>query len=61
MIKKILVISIFSISFLFASNLIQQKRAEAEIIEGVGESEIRDSWKDDIEIFKKIRKKYLLY
>jgi hypothetical protein len=37
MIKKILVISILSISFLFASNLIQQKRAEAEIIEGVGE------------------------
>jgi len=32
-----------------------------QIIKGVSESEIRDSWKDDIEIFKKIRKKYLLY
>jgi len=27
-----------------------------QIIEGASESEIRDSWKDDIEIFKKIRK-----
>ena len=32
-----------------------------QIIEGVSELEIRDSWKDDIQIFKKIRKKYLLY
>ncbi len=32
-----------------------------QIIEGVSESEIRDSWKDELEIFKKIRKKYLLY
>jgi len=32
-----------------------------QIIEGVSESEIRDSWKDDLEVFKKIRKKYLLY
>tara|TARA_E500000178_G_C16987863_1_gene739242 strand:+ start:398 stop:1573 length:1176 start_codon:yes stop_codon:yes gene_type:complete len=32
-----------------------------QIIEGVSESEIRDSWKEDLEKFKKIRKKYLLY
>jgi len=32
-----------------------------QIIEGLSESEIRDSWKEDLEKFKKIRKKYLLY
>ena len=32
-----------------------------QIIEGISESEIRDSWKESLEKFKKIRKKYLLY
>jgi len=32
-----------------------------QIIEGLNESEIRDSWKEGLEKFKKIRKKYLLY
>ena len=32
-----------------------------QIIEGISESEIRDSWKEGLEEFKKIRKKYLLY
>ena len=32
-----------------------------QIIEGMSESEIRDSWKEGLEKFKKIRKKYLLY
>ena len=32
-----------------------------QIIEGLSESEIRDSWKEGLEKFKKIRKKYLLY
>ena len=32
-----------------------------QIIEGFSESEIRDSWKEGLEKFKKIRKKYLLY
>ncbi len=32
-----------------------------QIIEGISESEIRDSWKEGLEKFKKIRKKYLLY
>ena len=32
-----------------------------QIIEGLSESEIRDSWKKGLENFKKIRKKYLLY
>ena len=32
-----------------------------QIIEGLSESEIKDSWKEGLEKFKKIRKKYLLY
>jgi len=32
-----------------------------QIIEGLSISEIRDSWKEGLEKFKKIRKKYLLY
>ena len=32
-----------------------------QIIEGLSESEIRDSWKEGLEKFKIIRKKYLLY
>jgi len=32
-----------------------------QIIEGLSESEIRDSWKEGLQKFKKIRKKYLLY
>ena len=32
-----------------------------QIIEGVSESLIRESWKDGLEKFKNIRKKYLLY
>lgn len=32
-----------------------------QIEKGVSEDDIRKSWKDDIEKFKKIRKKYLLY
>ena len=32
-----------------------------QIIEGFSESDIRDSWKEGLEKFKKIRKKYLLY
>tara|TARA_Y100000996_G_scaffold270603_1_gene213000 strand:- start:532 stop:1707 length:1176 start_codon:yes stop_codon:yes gene_type:complete len=32
-----------------------------QIINGLSESEIRESWNDGLEKFKKIRKKYLLY
>ena len=32
-----------------------------QIIEGVSEIEIRNSWKKGLEKFKKIRQKYLLY
>tara|TARA_B100000886_G_scaffold126689_1_gene85395 strand:+ start:57 stop:1163 length:1107 start_codon:yes stop_codon:yes gene_type:complete len=32
-----------------------------QIVDGISESSIRDSWKDGLEKFKKIRKKYLLY
>tara|TARA_B100001057_G_scaffold98545_1_gene95283 strand:+ start:8353 stop:9528 length:1176 start_codon:yes stop_codon:yes gene_type:complete len=32
-----------------------------QIIGGISESKIRESWKDGLEKFKKIRKKYLLY
>ena len=34
---------------------------EKQIISGMSEDEIRASWKDELEEFKKIRKKYLLY
>ncbi len=36
-------------------------RLQKQIQEGRSASEIRDSWKNDLEAFKKIRKKYLLY
>jgi uncharacterized protein YbbC (DUF1343 family) len=32
-----------------------------QIIMGLTEDEIRESWKEDLEKFKTIRKKYLLY
>ena len=32
-----------------------------QIIEGVSEEEIRASWQKDLEAYKVIRKKYLLY
>jgi len=32
-----------------------------DIIKGISESEIRKSWKNDLNAFKKIRNKYLLY
>ena len=32
-----------------------------QIINGLSESEIKESWNDGLEKFKKIRKKYLLY
>jgi len=32
-----------------------------QIIEGKSEDEIRASWKDDLDVFKEIRSKYLLY
>ena len=37
------------------------KILENQIISGLSEEEIRLSWKNDIELFKKMRKKYLLY
>jgi len=37
------------------------KTLENQIISGLSEEEIRLSWKNDIELFKKMRKKYLLY
>jgi len=37
------------------------KTLENQIISGLSEEEIRLSWKNDIELYKKMRKKYLLY
>ena len=37
------------------------KTLENQIISGLSEEKIRLSWKDDLESYKKMRKKYLLY
>jgi len=36
-------------------------RLRLQIMEGMTEDEIRSGWSDELEAFKKIRKKYLLY
>ena len=37
------------------------EKLEQQIKEGLSQTEIKDTWKADIETFKKIRKQYLLY
>jgi uncharacterized protein YbbC (DUF1343 family) len=46
---------------LFFNKLAGNKILMEQIIAGKSETEIRNSWQPDIEAFKKIRKKYLLY
>jgi uncharacterized protein YbbC (DUF1343 family) len=36
-------------------------RLRNQILKGLREDEIRESWQNEISIFKEIRKKYLLY
>ena len=45
----------------FFHKLAGTKLLSQQIIEGKSEKEIRESWKQDLENFKKIRRKYLLY
>ncbi|WP_085536824.1 exo-beta-N-acetylmuramidase NamZ family protein [Massilibacteroides vaginae] len=37
------------------------KELRTQIIKGLGEEEIKASWQNDLEAYKKLRKKYLLY
>jgi uncharacterized protein YbbC (DUF1343 family) len=41
--------------------LVGVDKLKSQIINGVSKNEIRESWKKDLDIFKKIRKKYLIY
>ena len=45
----------------FFEKLAGTKKLRQQIISGLDERTIRSSWEEDIEAFKKIRKKYLLY
>lgn len=45
----------------FFDKLAGNDRLRKQIISGVSEEEIRQSWQEDLENFKSIRKKYLLY
>ena len=43
------------------NKLAGNNRLKNQIINGLSEKQIKQSWKDDIEIFKSMRSKYLLY
>lgn len=45
----------------FFSQLVGNVNIKTFIVNGKSETEIRDTWKKEVEDFKKIRKKYLLY
>ena len=45
----------------FFNKLAGNDALQKQIIAGASEKEIRASWKKDIDVFKAIRKKYLLY
>lgn len=45
----------------FFKQLSGTTKLQEQIKAGMTEAEIRDTWKDDIAAFKKVRKKYLLY
>jgi len=45
----------------FLSKLAGTDQLKKQIIEGMSEEEIRATWKEDLQNFKPIRKKYLLY
>jgi len=46
---------------LFFDKLSGNKKLREQIIKGLNENEIRKSWQEDLNTFKQIRKKYLLY
>ena len=43
------------------NKLAGNNKLKNQIINGYSEKQIKQSWKDDIEVFKSIRSKYLLY
>jgi uncharacterized protein YbbC (DUF1343 family) len=45
----------------FFTKLAGTKKLQEQIIEGVSEKEIRKSWEADLNTFKEMRKKYLIY
>jgi uncharacterized protein YbbC (DUF1343 family) len=45
----------------FFTKLAGNKTLQFQIEKGITEKEIRKSWQKDIEIFKKMRVKYLIY
>jgi uncharacterized protein YbbC (DUF1343 family) len=45
----------------YFENLAGTDKLRQQIIQGLSEDEIRDSWQQDLEAFMKIRRKYLLY
>ena len=45
----------------FFENLVGTDQVRKAIVAGLSEEEIRSSWQADLERFKQIRKKYLLY
>jgi uncharacterized protein YbbC (DUF1343 family) len=45
----------------FFTNLAGNTILQTQIVNGLSEEKIRETWKADLEKFKKIRKKYLLY
>jgi uncharacterized protein YbbC (DUF1343 family) len=45
----------------FFTKLAGTKKLQEQIIEGVSEKEIRKSWEADLNAFKEVRKKYLIY
>jgi uncharacterized protein YbbC (DUF1343 family) len=45
----------------YFTNLVGQKLLQQQIIDGVSEDEIRKTWQKGLDVYKKIRAKYLLY
>ncbi|TDE03622.1 exo-beta-N-acetylmuramidase NamZ family protein [Flavobacterium sandaracinum] len=45
----------------FFTKLVGTKNLQRQIENGISEKEIRESWKDDLEKFKKMNEKYLIY
>jgi uncharacterized protein YbbC (DUF1343 family) len=45
----------------FFTKLAGTKKLQEQIINGVSEKEIRKSWEADLNAFKEMRKKYLIY
>lgn len=59
--KKLNIGSEFFLKTNFINLLAGSDLLKKQIIDGVSEQEIRESWQDDLRVFKEIRSKYLLY